>query len=356
MPSDENKIDYQKLAEDAQKLLLDNTDWRETYAGYARDLLKNKDKMAEKRKTFRVYRPLCCYTTIGAIKGSGAFDFDLRYLGQSVGSIKVKNGVPQLTVSESKAGYFKYVVDDKGAEREIKDENWRAGKHVKSFRAHYKNLTGEVPRQQEHMVESALFSELEKKLADTKKLTGIQPITWISGARLHMETALRASDSSGPKLVDPTVSDRGGEVDVFCRMRYKGNRSRLTVIEVKDENKPNETFSVAIKQAIAYAVFIRELARSESGRDWMELWGMGNQPWEKGFTINAVAAMPKKIKGREREENDFSFALTKLKLEGGGATDYIELHYMAFLGNDKPRDGQDVDFETSLKKEAPCQS
>ena len=134
-------------------------------------------------------------------------------------------------------------------------------------------------------------------------------------------------------------------------MRYKGNRSRLTVIEVKDENNTDETFIYAIKQAIAYAVFIRELARSESGRDWMKLWGMENQPWEKGFTINAVAAMPKR-----GEEDDFSFAGTKLKLEGGGATDYIELHYIAFRGSDKPRDGQDFDFDTSLKEDTPCQT
>ena len=37
------------------------------------------------------------------IKGNKDFDFDLCYLGQSVGTIKVENGVPLLTVDEEKA-------------------------------------------------------------------------------------------------------------------------------------------------------------------------------------------------------------------------------------------------------------
>ena len=41
----------------------------------------------------------------------------------------------------------------------------------------------------------------------------------------------------------------------------------------------------------------------------------------------------------------------KLELAGenpGDAMDRIELHYIAFLGEARPRDGQDVRFETSL--------
>ncbi len=152
-----------------------------------------------------------------------------------------------------------------------------------------------------------------------------------------MKTALKAGGASHD-ICEAAVSGAGGEIDIFCR-RKAGNRSRLTVIEVKDENLSSETFHLAIKQAIAYAVFIRELARSESGRDWMELWGMGNQPWEKeGFTINAAVAMPK------GETTDFSFTGHTLAL----GQDRIELHYLAFLGIDKPRDGQVIQFETSL--------
>ena len=57
--------------------------------------------------------------------------------------------------------------------------------------------------------------------------------------------------------------------------------------------------------------------------------------------FNAVAAMPKGA----------TSAGMKLELRGeklGDATDWIELHYIAFLGEDQPRDGQDARFEPSL--------
>lgn len=339
--------EYQDFAKCAQKLLQENTQWKERYAGYAEKLLKNKEIMAMKRKTLgseNQLDPLHCYTSIGAIKGEkeAGFDFDLRFLGQSVGNIAVKDGKPMLHVPEEKSdaskAYFGYDVG------KIDGEIWNDGDKAKSFKDYYADIAqhkDKMPRQQEHMVESALFTELGKKQGDGKALKHIQPITCVSDVRLHMKTALCASKAAKSMI---SLSDQVGEIDVFCRRRV-GNRSRLTVIEVKDENKGGETFHLAIKQASAYAVFIRELARSKSGADWMELWGMGNQPWkEEGFTGNAVAAMPK---GKTTE---FPFAGMELELENeqSGIKDKIELHYIAFLGEDKPRDGQDVRFETSL--------
>lgn len=303
--------------------------------------------MTAKRKTMDKQEnmgPLYCYTTMGAVQGSAGIDFDLRFLGQIVGRVKVNNGIPLLRVEQaqekSSRNYYGYDVG------EISWEDWNTGEKSKAFRAFSRTADAEMdkfPRQKEHMVESALISELEKTTGAAKTLKGIQPITCVGNVRLHMRTALAASKSAQrlPKL---SPDGRGGDIDVFCRRR-SGNRSRLTVIEVKDKNESGEPFYLAIRQAIAYAVFVRELACSQSGPDWMELWGLGSQPWEKGFTINAVAAMPKGM------TSQFPFAGMKLELSGeepGDATDWIELHYIAFLGEDQPRDGQDVRFETSL--------
>lgn len=78
----------------------------------------------------------------------------------------------------------------------------------------------------------------------------------------------------------------------------------------------------------------------------MELWGLGNQPWqEEGFTINVVAAMPK------GSWTPPSFTGKELILKGPGEVkeDKIELHYIAFSDDEKPHDGQDVvHFDTSL--------
>lgn len=329
---------YKSFATQVQNQLKAAPHWRQDYAGYAKALLANSKRVKDARKKFRVPEPLCRYITIGTVKAGKTLDFDLRYLGQSAGTVRVKDEErPKLIVSEDIADhseeFFGYTLG------KIDGEDWATGERATAFRAFYAGLTERTdiyPRQKEHMVESALFSELEKISGETKQLKFIQPISY-ADTRLHMKTALNASKSAEGKCT-VAQSGHGGEIDVFCRRRH-GNRSRLTVIEVKDENNSGETFHLAIKQAIAYAVFIRELARSECGRDWMELWGMENQPWEEeGFTINAVAAMPKGA------TTDFGFAGQVLEL----GQDKIELHYIAFLGADKPRDGQDVHFETSL--------
>ncbi len=338
--------EYQDFAEQVQTLLRSNARWQDAYAGYSQKLLANKDKVAAKYKKLgrpKSWEPLCCYTAIGAIKGSGNFDFDLRFLGQHVGRIKVKQSIPRLIIpketAEKSLQYFGCPV---GA---VADEDWIAGEKAEQFRRYYRSLSGQTdkfPRQKEHMVESALFSELGKTKSKGKTLLGIQPITCVDGVRLHMKTALRASEVS--RRLPDIAEMGGGEIDIFCRRR-SGNRSRLTVIEVKDENNEAETFRLAIKQAIAYAVFIRELARSQSGPDWMKLWGLKNQPWNRGFIINAVAAMPK---GSTAE---FPFAGMRLELKSEfpeTVTDRIELHYIAFLGGSRPRDGYDMMFETSL--------
>lgn len=357
MSTDERNSDmlreYQDFAEQAQKLLRSDTQWQAAYAGYARKLLDAKGEMAAKRKTMGKQEDmglLYCYTTMGAIEGSEDFDFDLRFLGQSVGRVKVENGTPLLRVEkkqeESSRKYYGY---DAGR---ISREDWNAGGNAVKFRDFYRAAGEDMnkfPRQKEHMVESALFSELEKKMGATKALKGIQPITCIPDVRLHMRTALAASKAA-QGLLKLSPDGKGGDIDVFCRRHGYGlvpvNRSRLTVIEVKDKNETDEPFHLAIKQAIAYAVFIRELARSQCGPSWMELWGLGNQPWQtEGFTIDAVAAMPK------GSTEQFPFAGMKLALRGGapeGVTDWIELHYMAFVGEGQPRDGLDVRFETSL--------
>lgn len=348
MISQEVFQEYQDFSEYTQELLRKDTQWKLLYAGYAKKMLQNKEQMIMKRKMLGSQNhlaPLHCYTTIGAIKGDADFDFDLRFLGQSVGTITVIEGKPILQVSEKKAETsrreFGYDVGP------IDGEVWNVGEKAKAFKAYYDDAIEQPdrrPRQPEHMVESALFTELEKKHGDAKALKYIQPITCIDDVRLHMKTALYASSVSKSALAMPTVSSTGGEIDAFCR-RKVGNRSRLTVIEIKDENDSREPFHQVIRQAIAYAVFVRELVRSESGRDWMELWGLGNQPWEGGFTINAAVAMPK------GNTEQFPFAGIKLELKGKkpeDPTDWIELHYIAFLGKDKPRDGQNVRFETSL--------
>lgn len=334
--------DYEAFAKQVQEALRDTPHWREDYTGYAKALLESRDRVTAARRSFRVLEPLRCYLTIGTVKAGGALDFNLRYLGQSVGTVRVEKGQqPVLVVSErtaaNSAEWFGYPL---GA---INGEDW-VGPKAAAFRAFFSELSGRsdlFPQQKEHMVESALLSELEKSDGARKQIRYIRPITY-ANTRLHMKTPLNASQAKEERFsVSVAKPGHGGEIDLFCRRRT-GRTTRLTVIELKDTNERREPFHLAIKQAIAYATFIRELVRSDAGADWMTLWGMDHQPWRQGMTINAAIAMPKGA------ADHLQFARQALMLRDGGAEDSIALHYITLLGKDRPRDGRDVRFDTLL--------
>lgn len=349
--------EYEELVRGVQQALREDDSlepWQERYVRYMRAIQQHLPEATAARRAFpRDIRPFHCYTKIGTLNKNPC-DFDLRFLGQSVGMLKSMGGKARLVVDsdQEKANrdYFDCTLGT------IKGADWSHGKEASSFRDHFeKKLAQEntIPKTRfpEHMVESALFTELEKEAGATKELTGIQPIMveGLRGTRFHMKTALSASNAAEGKL--PEVSEDGGEIDIFCRWR-RGNQSRLTVIELKKDRKQ---FQNVLRQAIAYAVFIRELARSPSGLDWMQLWRPRNKPWQgESFTINAVAAMP-----MPKRKQDLSFAGMRLPVEGGGPTDFIELHWLGLTGADPEiwragREGhagkepEPVHFETSL--------
>lgn len=322
---------YQAWAEKVQKELQDNADWVGRYEKYADGILKNKEKMKQYRGKFKVPKPLECYLTLGnSIKGR--MIYDLRYLGQSVGEIHIRNEQPILVVTEKIANqsneFFGYEKDG------ICDEPWSTGEKAKAFRAFYKNLVDKerLPRQKEHMVEAKLFQELAKPLGKDKQLKQIQPIQF-ADCFTHMKTAVKASKSKDGEVA---IVNTGGEIDVFCRRKVSPKESRLTVIEVKDKVERRESFEEAMFQAISYAVFIRELIHTSCGNKWMQIWGI-NSKCTEGITINAVVAIP---------IDDVAvpdFHGQKIIL----GNDRIELHYMA-LRKDVLKGEGAVYFETKL--------
>lgn len=329
--SDEEIQKYQAWAEKVQKMLQEDPNWKKRYEKYATGIIeKGTPKIEQCRKKFRVPDPLACYLTLGnSINGKPVFD--LRYLGQSVGEIQIKEDRPILVVSTGKAEnsdkFFGYDVGPC-------DEPWATGAKAKAFREFYKNRVdkSKFSKQHEHMVEARLFQELAKTRGLDKQLKQIQPIKF-ANCFTHMKTALAASHANEGEI---SVSEHGGEIDIFCR-RKVGNESRLTVIEVKDKPERNESFKEAMFQAIAYAVFIRELIHTPHGSKWLGIWGINNIK-TSGITINAVVAIP------VSDEVIPDFRGQSIKL----GNDTIELHYMA-LGKDVLEADGAVYFETSLK-------
>lgn len=323
--------EYKKWAETVQRVLQEKTDWVKVYGDYAAAMLSNGAKMEQCRKKFRVPSPLTCYVTLGNSKDGKAV-YDLRYLGQSVGEIKIQNEQPMLFVDEEKNEtshkYFGYEVGC------ICGEPWGTGKNSRKFRDFYRNVIDnqKLPRQKEHMVEARLFQELSKTTGEDKQLKYIQPIKF-ANCFTHMKTALAAS---GAKDGNFSVVKSGGEIDVFCRRKVGVSESRLTVIEVKDKPEKNESFKEAMFQAITYAVFIRELIHTPHGSKWMKIWGI-NDKKKDGITINAVVAIP------ISDEEIPDFHGQKIVL----GNDAIALHYMALTKNVLDADGA-VYFKTSL--------
>lgn len=337
--------EYQKWANDVQiELNNTNIDWINQYSDYAKNISNNYKKLQENRKTFRVPRPFECYLTLGNAE-KGNTTYDLRYLGQSVGNIYIdNNGVPKLYVdakkNKSNEKYFAYEryflehSDNKKEKNNEIDESWKSGKKAKLFRKFFKEEVNKqkMPHSIEHLVEMRLFQEFARKSSVNKNILGIQPIK-LGSIFTHMKTALKASESKKKKA---SASSKGGEIDIFCRRRVSSKETRLTVIEVKDKEEKGESFNEAMNQAIAYAVFIRELIRSSCGESWMKIWGI-NSDIKESITINAVVAIPV-------DSNHIADFQGKDIYLG---KDKIELHYMAIDKSILDPDGE-VRIETDL--------
>lgn len=329
--------DYIDWANKVVEALRKDTSWVDLYDGYAKDMLKNHDRFVEAKGKFREFPPLHTYLTIGKVK-SGNTVFDIRYLGQSVGTISVRGNDVRLSVSDTQAEnsntYFGYTTGT------AEGVSWSNSEFARQFRKFYKDGNRGLPRQKEHMVESALFSEIGKTKSANKTLCNITPVKY-AGKRIHMKTAVKAS-AAKKNLIE--VSDAGGEIDLFCRRSIRSGRgeSRLVAIEIKDENRKDESFDMTMKQAISYAVFVRELIHSKAGDKWMELWGMKNQK-KTGFTIDCVVAMPK------GETHPSYTGKETVPLENvDGTVDRLELHYLEITSHIGEDSAEDVLFETSM--------
>lgn len=322
---------YQLLAEKVQKKLQENTVWVERYKNYAEGILANKNKIEQGKRKFNVPYPLGCYITLGN-SINGKTTYDLRYLGQSVGEIRIKNNQPLLFVTKTQSNnnskFFNYALGT------IKQEPWETGKKASEFKTFFTNMVNKdkMPRQKEHMVEARLFQELAKDSSEDKQLLQIQPINFAE-CFTHMKTAVAGSNAKKGKI---SVVNKGGEIDIFCRKTVNSTETRLTVIEVKDKLEKNETFETAMFQAISYAVFIRELIHTSSGSKWMKIWGMNSQKTD-GIIINAVVAIPIS----SEKIPDFHGQVIQL------GKDKIALHYMALKKSILETDGE-VYIETTL--------
>ncbi len=321
-------MNIEAIIKEAQALLLKNSEWKNRYKGYAETLLANIDVIKLNRNRFNEFPPLYFYiSTTNAKSAKKKLLLDVRYRGQSVATLKANQN--DITLSTEKQENRNQ--RDFNCNIKLNDISWRETQ-VSEFRKFFKNRANsrndndKNKKNEEHNVENLLLSEFSKQKSNNKQITGIQPVR-ICGNRFGMPTPISASDHKALKY----ANQYGGGIDIFARTG-KGRATYLTVIEVKDENNSKEPPEDALKQAIQYAVFIRELLRSDCGGSWYKIFGFsGAIP--RNLTIRAVCAMPDDF-------IDKSFAKQACLI----GNDIIECHYLYFKYDGK----QLSDFQTSL--------
>ena len=259
------------------ELLSENSEWKERYERYIAYVSEKQPKR------FRKPAGLSVYSSVSAYKGQ---TYDLRFEGQSVGLVSCsKEGVRLHPKNKNNNKYVELNFDEE-------TYDWHS-KEATTFRKHFKELAGHSKdvklKSPEHTVENKLLKEFAKRTrAKGKSLCNIQPIT-LYGCFFQMPTPIKASDhKAGPGY----AKQYGGGIDILAR-----TGGRICVMEVKDENKKNESQSDAMEQALCYATFMASLLRSESGQQWWDFL-MGR---EKGTThqvpetlnIDVVTVMPK---------------------------------------------------------------
>ena len=320
--------DCEKMISNVQKLLIQNTEWISRYTKYAQKINANLEKIKKaKEKRFHEWAPLYLYMNVTEAKGQRIFS--LRYLGQDVAKLKV--ATDKITIATK--GFDVKNERDFGCNVKLEDSEWKS-KDAASFRGHFsshpKALGIAKKKNEEHRIESLLLTIFAKKKGIDKILCNIQPVKLAGIARFQMPTPLRASDINNVKY----VGSAGGGIDIISRIG-RGSITKLCIMELKDENKPLEPSAKVIQQGLAYAVFIRELLRSESGAEWWKIFGFGGKLPEQ-LELYVTCVMP------SIKVNDTSFGCKIIKT----AKDTFNLNYIYFKENDNNVEA----IETSLKQ------
>lgn len=263
---------HQDVVKKTLELLSEETEWVNRYTGY----IKKLNPKDNHKKKFRTPTGLSVYSSVSRHIGD---TYDLRFEGQSVGELSQSDKVILHPKGENNNKYF-------GGSQLNEKVDWQSEK-AKKFRAFFRNqVEGCNLKSPEHRVENRLLEEFAKKTkAEGKALVGIQPIK-LNGCYFQMPTPLKASNH-----VPMYAEHRGGGIDILARIK----RTRICVMEVKDENKNKESQSRTMEQALIYATFIAKLLRSESGQDWWDFFMDHREksiPLPEKLEIEVVTIMP----------------------------------------------------------------
>ena len=316
MSPNENLLnEFNAVISETEQLLNSNAEWITRYDTYADVILSKLELINKIRGQFREWSPLKIYIHTTSIKQAvSSVTFDVRYLGQNVARLTGHlNGLHKLSTSNFDVTNLR----DFECPIRLKNVDWTRPEAL-ALSKFYKNRQGlrikadSNKRNEEHRLESLWLTELSKK--ENKVLPYVKPVL-IENVRFSMPTPISASNHKRIKY----SGIGGGGIDLFARTGTGGRNTKLCIMELKDENTRKEPPKDAVKQAVAYATFIRRLLRSTSGHKWWRLFGFNSEIPER-LVLFAACVMPSSAC------NDYSFKDIEFDIMG----DLIRLQYVYF--------------------------
>lgn len=272
-----------------------DSEWKMRYAKYAKEILNKQNTYVEMSRKVKVSFPLSMYTTISKIK-SGNYQYDIRYFGQSIGTLEIKKGQSK-PVFRCSSGYEnlrnRKELENLPKLNDKDGEEWNSV-NMRRLRSILKkqevvNATIHSP---EHKCENLLLREFSKLKSKGKSFLNIQPIKLGGKLFFQLTTCLSASK---PDTVAYSEG-RGGGIDILARVGT-GKNSHLCVFELKDENLTSEPMEIVLQQALKYAVFLACLLTKggEEDNERIENWWkiLGYNGKNKPNVIDVVGIMPK---------------------------------------------------------------
>lgn len=307
-------LDYIPTINYVQRLLIDNDEWNGRYEDYINGLNDDTlNKFKEARKQFNVPEPFHLYMPLALAnqnaRSKSYIKFDLRFHGHSVATIRVsRNRTKDVFVSVKATIKILNTLIEAGMSKDAKNLesyskkgyfDWH-GSDAADFRRIYSELEKSIqPKPSltkilgnpEHDMECELLKNYSKKSSDGKEILNIQPVMMgETNARFQMPTPIKASEAKSGLHKISYSGANSGNIDILARVG-SGKGTKLAVLELKDSYTKNEPAEKVMHQAITYAVFIRELLRSECGDNWWKFFGFGGDIPKK-LEIKAIVVMP----------------------------------------------------------------
>jgi hypothetical protein len=335
---------YEDTIEKVKKLLVNNQEWKNRYAGYIDDIILSYKSEIIKiaRKKFNVPSQFTLHMSVSKATDvtKNIVKFDLRYHGHNVACLKVNVNKETVEIEAVKNNDIISAINKDAIFDEDKLEgksNWNEASELRTIYAKLEesiqNSKAQLTKNKEHELESELLKNFSKKSSDGKIICNIKPVTMLKESLFfQMPTPLKASNAKSGII--EYSAEKGGGIDILARIG-SGRNTHLAIIELKDKYEKNEPPEKAICQAIAYATFIRELLRSkESGEKWWSFFGFGGDV-PKSLKLFAIIAMPNSKNANKNFVYNHDYDGINLSLDG---KDQLELGYIYLENADLPQE------------------